>query len=436
MSKTDAPLGTNAYKPYALKRHFYVRIVPAFVFFLALLSTALWLAFDQVTRNIYLEQALHRTELIADSINDHAPQTWQALLSGTVRSDQLGPLREIFAEEIERQKLIKMKVYDLRGEIIYDVNPDNIGTLETSEPFRQTVIQAQPTLLRKTDEQGDLVYEIYTPYIDETGTLRLIFELYEDVGYLDSLLFKSAVPVISVALALQLLFVLVLGFLVHRAQHAIDLAALAIGRLTGRLETFMSNSALSAAKNAHSSDGIASQQITCTLFHSDVRDFTSYAENNPPERVVFFLNDLMSVQVNTLTKFGGDVDKMIGDALLVRFEGENAERRAIEAAQAILDELQHANLARGLGIGIYSGPVISGAIGPKERRDFTVIGDSVNMSARLCSQAKVGEIIADAQTVQTAGLKGFGPPDTISVKGRSEDLTVCRWSTAAQSSKA
>ena len=320
--------------------------------------------------------------------------------------------------------------------MIYDINPTLIGILETSESLRQVIVTASPTLLRKAAADGTLAYEIYAPYVDENGNLRAIFELYEEVGYLDTLLLETAVPAISVPLALQIILMLILGILVRRAQRDIDHRTAAIATLSDRLETFVSSSALNAAKNAGNTGNIPSRNITCTLFHSDVRDFTSYAEDNPPERVVFFLNDLMTIQVKIVTHFGGDVDKMIGDALLVRFEGENAEQRAIDAAKAILDSVRRASLARGLGIGIYTGQVISGAVGPKSRRDFTVIGDSVNMSARLCSQANPGEIVADTATIEAAGSMGFKAEEQVQVKGRAEPLAVRRWHVDALAKKA
>jgi class 3 adenylate cyclase len=286
-------------------------------------------------------------------------------------------------------------------------------------------------MVHKIAENGTPAYEIYVPYLDVDGNLRAIFELYEDVSSLDTMLMETAVPAITMPIALQIVLMIVLGILVRRAQRDIDSRTDAIGQLNQRLESFVSASAINAAKNAGTMDNIPSRKITCTLFHSDVRDFTSYAEDNQPERVVFFLNDLMTIQVNIVTQFGGDVDKMIGDALLVRFEGENAERRAIDAAKSILDEVRRASLARGLGVGIYTGPVISGAIGPKSRRDFTVIGDSVNMSARLCSHAQAGEIIADASSVATAEAEGFFEEERIQVKGRAVPLAAKRWTVSA-----
>ncbi|MCW8914232.1 MAG: adenylate/guanylate cyclase domain-containing protein [Magnetovibrio sp.] len=413
--------------PFPLQRYFYARVIPAIVLFMAVLSIILWFAFNHVTRSIYFEEALQRADLIVDSLEDVAPKAWTNLQSGTATDAQMTQLREIFAEEIERQKLIKLKVYDLRGTVIYSFNPTQIGTLETGEPFRQAIVTGYPTLVEKADPSGTVIYEIYTPYLGSDGQMQVVFELYETVGYLNSLLYKTAVPAIAVPIILQIVLILILGVLVGKAQNDINNRTKKIGQLTDRLKTFVSDSAMSAALNAHHNEDIPSQNITCTLFHSDVRDFTSYADANTPERVVYFLNDLMSIQVGIVTEFGGDVDKMIGDALLVRFQGENAEQRAVAAAQKILDQVKCTSMARGLGIGIFTGPVISGAIGPTERRDFTVIGDSVNMSARLCAHAHVGEIVVDTDTCSASHMDGFGDVEAIQVKGKMDSLNIQRW---------
>nr|CAI78588.1 adenylate/guanylate cyclase [uncultured Aminicenantes bacterium] len=422
--------------PFPLQRKYYTRVIPAILVFMALLSGLLWYAFVQVTNHIYLEQAQSRADLIVDSLKDASPDAWAAFITGKATTADLEELGTVFNEEVERQKFISLKVYDLSGTIIYDIDPINIGRIETAASLRTVIVTYQPAMVRKDAANGVLSYEIYVPHLDADGNLRAIFELYEEVGYLDTLLLETALPAIAVPIALQIVLMLVLGVLVKRAQRDIDQRTEAIGQLNQRLETFVSASAMTAAKSAGNLDNIPSRKITCTLFHSDVRDFTSFAEDNQPERVVFFLNDLMTIQVKIVTHFGGDVDKMIGDALLVRFEGPDAERRAIDASKAILDAVRRASLARGLGIGIYTGQVISGAIGPKSRRDFTVIGDSVNMSARLCSQALAGEIVADVATVGAATAKGFAPTEQVQVKGRGEPLSIQRWSVSALAKKA
>lgn len=103
----------------------------------------------------------------------------------------------------------------------------------------------------------------------------------------------------------------------------------------------------------------------------------------------------MALQVGILKRHGGDVDKMIGDVVLARFDGEDGGARAVTAARDIQQAAAEGDFAREIGIGIYNGAVISGAIGPVDHRDLTVIGDAVNTASRLCSAAAAGEIVVD-----------------------------------------
>ena len=130
----------------------------------------------------------------------------------------------------------------------------------------------------------------------------------------------------------------------------------------------------------------------------------------------------MTLQVNILRRQGGDVDKMIGDAVLARFDAADGAAQAVAAAREIQSQEARAGLPRRLGIGIYRGEVISGAIGPEDRRDFTVIGDAVNAAARLCSAAEAGEIVVEASLADD----GFKAPETISVKGRESPIVIRR----------
>ncbi|MEG3616997.1 adenylate/guanylate cyclase domain-containing protein [Magnetovibrio sp. PR-2] len=427
MPSESSHTADEIHQPFPLQRLYLWRGIPAILIFAVLLSAALWYAFNSFTRGIYLEQSAFRGELIAHVLEDSAPEAWHAMQDAQATEAQLDELRNIFEEEIERQKLIKLKVYDLAGRIVFDVDPTKIGVRETAPALRTTLIDAVPLLQEKVEADGTAVYEIYTPYINDQGHLTAVFEMYETVTYLDGLLRRTAVPAIAVPIAIQLVFALVFGMLVKRGQRAIDRQSAAIVRLSERLKSFVSSSAVNAALSADTHDDIPSSKIEMTLFHSDVRDFTSYSETNDPERVVFFLNDLMGIQVAIVQRHGGDVDKMIGDALLVRFTGTDAQKRAIQASQEILQDVQKTGQPRGLGIGIYTGPVISGAIGPKDRRDFTVIGDSVNMSARLCSQASSGELVTDKETLNASALDGFSPSEDVAVKGRRRPIAINRW---------
>ncbi len=137
-----------------------------------------------------------------------------------------------------------------------------------------------------------------------------------------------------------------------------------------------------------------------TILFSDIRSFTSLSEKLPPEVLVLILNRYFDAITRAITRNGGIVNKFIGDAVLAVFGAplpmENHADVAITSAMEMIRERE--NLNRELvneghqpihaGIGIHSGKVISGLIGSMDRMEYTVIGDSVNTSARLESQTK------------------------------------------------
>jgi class 3 adenylate cyclase len=274
---------------------------------------------------------------------------------------------------------------------------------------------------------GSLLYELYVVVSVPHGA-PVIFELYEPVNYLNALLWRAGIAAAGVPSLILIALTLAMVRLVQLAQRNINSRAVLVAELRARLEQLLSGAASQAVHRAVSMGGrIPSARTRCTILYSDIRDFTSFAESNEPERVVQFLNQSMSITVGAIKAAGGDIDKMIGDAVLARFQGEKAESRAVNAAREALRLLEQADLPRGVGIGIYTGEVISGTVGSADRMDFTITGDSVNLAARLCSAAEHGEIVADAGTVAAAGDTEFSPAEAIFVKGRRNRLEVRRW---------
>jgi adenylate cyclase len=137
-----------------------------------------------------------------------------------------------------------------------------------------------------------------------------------------------------------------------------------------------------------------------TVMFSDIRGFTSYSEGRPPEEVVQRLNEYMTEMTAIIFRHGGMLDKYLGDGLMAVFGAPipypDHARRALVAAlemQSRLDELNQIWIARGegtfrSGVGLNSGSVIVGNIGSPERMDYTVIGEDVNLAARLESMNK------------------------------------------------
>ena len=420
--------------PYPLKRLFRRRVLPLFLLLGAAFCAVAGWGGTQLMQSVYMEFAARRALIVDRAMMVDAPGPWAALANGAspvdvYTTDEGIALLDALRNEERELSLSHLKVYGPSGVIVYSSEHENIGTRDASPAFLTAMNDDARSLVRKQGEDGIELYELYVP-ISTASEGRLVFELYEPVGVLDTLLLKIAGP----AVVVPIIFLLLLGFatngLVLRAQNDIDWRTGQLARLRRELERFVSRSTIDATRQSLESTSpentsLGSRKIDCTLLMSDIRNFTAYSEETPPEEVVEFLNRVMSVQVAAISHFGGDVDKMIGDAVLAKFDGPDRERRAIDAAEKLLGDLAKQDFPRGVGVGIFSGPVISGAIGPADRQDFTVIGDSVNVAARLCSAARAGELVVDVQTAQTAGVD-VSQPEELSLKGRRQALHIER----------
>ncbi len=425
MTRTDpSKLG----QPFPLKRKFRRWFIPAFIGFIGVFLFLIGLTANQVIESIYLEQAQRRAQSISRAVVDIAPAAWSSMMTReTLTESQIASyrsdLREAFAGEVSAMNLFELKVYNLDREVLFATHKDEIGTTENGAALRGVIEHATPEIATKITADGSKLYELYVPVFSDEGDLRTVYELYEPAGYLDDILFNAAIPILTIPGLLLLFLAVALDRTVGRAQSDINLRSNAINELRERIESFVSSTAVSAAISADGSGSIASQNITTALLFSDIRDFTGFSEDNSPEVVVRFLNEIMTLQVEVVKRHNGDIDKMIGDALLARFDGEGGGKRAVMAAREILDTVKQGSYPRELGIGVHYGSVISGAIGPADRRDFTVIGDTVNVAARLCAAAKAGEVVVE----QTLADSDFDATERIQVKGRNEHLSIRRW---------
>ena len=167
----------------------------------------------------------------------------------------------------------------------------------------------------------------------------------------------------------------------------------------------------------------------CTFLFTDVRGFTALSESLEPEKVTEIMNKALTIQSNAVQKYGGMVDKYIGDAMMAIFSApldlEDHETRAVMAAQAIMSRMERTDLGIKIGIGINSGYAILGNLGSTTRFDYTAIGDAVNTAARLESATKevgvdllIGKTTADKCSIKTTFKKD------IFVKGKELPLKV------------
>lgn len=179
-----------------------------------------------------------------------------------------------------------------------------------------------------------------------------------------------------------------------------------------------------------------SNQIITVLF-ADIRGFTPLSEKTPPERVVELLNAYFQAMTDIIFAHGGTLDKYIGDGMMALFGApyrtDDDAVRAVGAAIAMqrrmasfVQELVEMNLPPiGIGIGINTGPATVGYIGSEQRLDYTAIGDTVNLAARLESTAARGQIRISQMTKDAIGEKfPTSVIGSITVKGREQPVQV------------
>jgi adenylate cyclase len=166
-------------------------------------------------------------------------------------------------------------------------------------------------------------------------------------------------------------------------------------RLMNTLCRYMAREVAEQVMQEKSKGELGGKRIEVAILMTDIRNFTTMSEQMDPWDIVALLNDYFPSIINVIFRHQGMVDKFIGDSILAVFGVPSArEDDALRAARAALEmreQLQSINRERRrkklrtieMGIGITSGTVISGNIGSERRMDFTVIGDPVNLAARL-----------------------------------------------------
>jgi adenylate cyclase len=176
----------------------------------------------------------------------------------------------------------------------------------------------------------------------------------------------------------------------------------------------------------------------CVLF-LDIRNFTQYSEKRTPQEVVDYLNGLFTFMIDIVSKHNGIINKFLGDGFMAIFGAPLADGRecehAMRAALEIVARLQ-AEVAAGklpptrTGIGIHYGPALTGSIGSPRRKEYTIIGDTVNLASRIEHLTKDHDAqILVSQSVLHAAPEANIPADRIgevAVRGRQARLELYR----------
>lgn len=173
------------------------------------------------------------------------------------------------------------------------------------------------------------------------------------------------------------------------------------------------------------------ERVVCVLF-SDVRGFTALSREMAPTALFRMLSRHLAMQVDCVYRHGGYVDKFGGDGIMAIFDGPEAVTEACRCALRIMETTRHGRSHDGppvlpLGIGLNVGPVLIGNIGSEDHLDYSVIGETVNLAARLCGSAPPMSIIVSEPVVAAARVDTtleFVDRRPINVRGISEPILV------------
>ena len=201
----------------------------------------------------------------------------------------------------------------------------------------------------------------------------------------------------------------------------------AIGPMREKLAT------LEAALHTAELEG---ERKVVTILFADISGFTALSETLDPEQVTEIVNAGFQALTEVVVKYGGTIDKYLGDAIMALFgapdahedDPERAIRTAIDMPAALSQALaglgpDTANLS--LHIGINTGPVVAGAVGAAGQRDYTVVGDAVNLASRLKDIAPSGHIYVGPETYrQTSRRFEFTPLAPVRLKGKRDPVQV------------
>ncbi len=208
-------------------------------------------------------------------------------------------------------------------------------------------------------------------------------------------------------------------------------------RIQGIYDRYLSPSVMDSIVSTRKEIELGGTLQEVTVFFCDIRGFTTLSEKMAPAEVITLLNEYLSEMTDIIFRHDGTLDKYTGDGLMAvfgtPFPKEDDAVRAVRAGLEFMrrtEEMQQSRQKEGkgvlkLGVGINTGPAVVGNIGSKQRMDYTVIGDTVNLSARIESCSQNREVLIGPLTYERIKdhfeVKKLEP---VTVKGKSQPVQI------------
>jgi PAS domain S-box-containing protein len=336
--------------------------------------------------NTYLLDTLIESKRFNDNI-------MESIHTGVITTNLFGEIDYINKTAMKIAHISAEECLGNHYQIVFEKDPDLIELLEKVE--QEISVYSEQNFLIKVGIESVNVNLTISPLIDDQGEQIGTVIALEDISYLDKI--KST-------------------FKKYVSKQIVD--------------KILENEDLL---------NLGGQELTLTTIFTDIRGFTNMSEKMDPIDVVKTLNEYFDLMIDVVFKYNGTLDKIIGDALMIIYGapiyGHDDTKRALLTAIEMQHLLLDFNAARKLngvdpieiGIGINRGKAIAGNIGSKDQMNYTVIGDAVNLAARLCSNADAGQILVSESVVsevENLGLFDFQKLEAIKVKGKEQEVQI------------
>lgn len=352
------------------------------------------------------------------------------------------------------------------SQILYNIHASKIPP-PSDNPLKNKIVLIGATFSKSRDFfntprgymsgveiHANIIYNLLTQTYIKPLNFRLLLALQAAVCLLSSLSFTLLKG--KKVIALNLLFILsvlfpITGWLLLKYQIWVDFFSPAVVvMLSWYFNAVLEKKRIRASFNEYVSKEVAEkiylddrtfsgEKRVVTAFFTDIRDFTTISETLPPEKVAKLLNEYFEIAAAVIAKNNGIINDFIGDAIFAIFGApvddkkhpENAVKSAIELTEEVI-KLNQKLKEKGfpeirIGIGIHTGEVFAGNIGAKNRKKYTIIGDSVNIASRVegLNKAFGTKILITGETFNFVKEEfDFIPLGESEVKGKKEKIKI------------
>ncbi len=293
--------------------------------------------------------------------------------------------------------IFRVKVWSADGTIVWSDEKDEIGQTFPNDPPLAEAMTGKPAYELGESEKEENIAEkdrgsllqVYAP-VDKGGATVGVIEMYEANRSLFAQIARNTLFVEALVAAAGLLLYLALFAIFYRAYQSQKRASEERNRIMGIFGQHVSPEVVNRLLSQNFEREGEMREV-CLMF-LDIRNFTAFTERSRPQEVVEYLNSLFEFMVDCVNRNQGIVNKFLGDGFMAVFGAPIADERncyhALKASIEILKELAKFNARRGgertrVGIGLHAGAAVTGTIGSAQRKEYTIVGDTVNVAQRI-----------------------------------------------------